>query len=92
LSYVKPLHEVMTKEDMANVIIEQIQELDQLIAKVERYEKALKTIKEIGDYYTEKGWALNPDKIDKIIDNVLENQVGFRTNYDEKIKNYAQNA
>lgn len=47
-------------------------EYEKLKEKVVQYEKALKTIKGIGDYYTERGWALNPDKIEKIIDKALE--------------------
>lgn len=46
--------------------------IGELKNKVEQYEKSLKAIKDIGDYYTEKGWALNPDKIEKIIDKALE--------------------
>jgi hypothetical protein len=41
--------------------------------KVERYEKALKEINQTAVYYDDKGWALNPDRISKIVVKALDN-------------------
>lgn len=37
-----------------------------------KLEKVLEEIKKICIKYTERGWSLNPDKIEKIIDKTLE--------------------
>jgi hypothetical protein len=40
--------------------------------KVECYEKALEEINQTAVYYDEKGWALNPDRIGKIVVKALD--------------------
>lgn len=44
----------------------------ELKEKAERYEKALEEINQIAIYYDEKGYALNPDKIRKIVVKALD--------------------
>jgi len=41
-------------------------------AKIEKYEKALKRMKEEAVYYDSRGWALNPNKIEKIVDETIQ--------------------
>jgi uncharacterized protein (UPF0335 family) len=45
-----------------------------MIKKIEQYEKALKDIKQDAVYYDTKGWALNPDKVVKVVNKALNNQ------------------
>jgi hypothetical protein len=42
-----------------------------MISQIEKYEKALNEIKKDAVYYDNKGWALNPDKVIKIVDKAI---------------------
>jgi predicted RNase H-like nuclease (RuvC/YqgF family) len=74
-------------QEMNNKIIAELrQEIEELIkcnkdlAKandrhketIERYEKALEEINQTAVYYGNKGWALNPDRIGKIVVKALD--------------------
>jgi hypothetical protein len=47
-------------------------DMEWLMDKVERYEKALEQINETAVYYGNKSWALNPEKIGSIATEALD--------------------
>lgn len=58
----------VNKSKLIDILDDKVEELEK---ENGRCKKALKDINNICVEYTEKGWALNPDKIEKIINKAM---------------------